>query len=58
MKYNFLSFFLSFFDYLLAMLGLLCFKDFSLVAASGSDPPGVVHGLLIAVASLLLEDKL
>ena len=40
------------------MLGLLCFKDFSLVAASGSNPPVVVRGLPVGVASLVLEDKL
>ena len=32
--------------------------DFSLVAASGGYSPGVVPGLLIAVASLVVEHRL
>ena len=40
-----------------AVLGLLCCPGFSLVVASGGYSPVAVHGLLIAVASLVaLED--
>ena len=37
------------------MLGLYCCRGFSLVVASESYSPAVVHGLLIAVASLVAE---
>ena len=44
-KYNFI--------YLLAVLGLGCYTGFSLVAARDGATPVVVHGLLIAVTSLV-----
>ena len=37
------------------MLGLCCHAGFSLVAASGGYSLVVVHGLLISVASLVVE---
>ena len=40
------------------MLGLHCFAGFSLVATSGGYPLVVVCGLLIAVASLVVEHGL
>ena len=55
------KFFLSnfiLFIYLLAALGLRCYAwDFSLVVASGGHSVAV-HGLLIAVASLVVEHRL
>ena len=42
----------------LAILGLHCFVVFSLVAASSGYSLAVVHGLLIAVASLAAEHGL
>ena len=42
----------------LAILGLHCFVVFSLVAASRGYSLAVVHGLLIAVASLAAEHGL
>ena len=42
----------------LAALGLRCCAGFSLVMASGGCSPAVVHGLLIVVASLVMEHRL
>ena len=42
----------------LAALGLRCCAGFSLVMASGSYPPAVMHRLLIVVASLAVEHRL
>ena len=54
--YKLLSFRLILFFYLyLAVLGLLCCTGFSLVVASGDCSPAVVWGLLLGVASLVLE---
>ena len=41
--------------YLLVTLDLHCCERFSLVVASGGFPLAVIHGLLIAVASLVAE---
>ena len=43
---------------LLAVLGLCCCLDFSLVARNRASSLGVVHRLLIAVASLVAEHGL
>ena len=40
------------------MLGLCCCAGFSLAAASGGYSLVAVHGLLIAVASLVVEHRL
>ena len=42
--------------FILAVLGLHCCVDFSLVAVSGDSSLVAVHGLLIVVASLVLVD--
>ena len=42
----------------MALLGLCCFADFSLVAVSLVVSLEVVHKLLIAVASLLVKHRL
>ena len=42
----------------LAVLGLTCCTDFSLVVASGGRLFIAVHGLLTTVASLVVEDGL
>ena len=42
----------------MAALGLHCCAGFSLVAESGGYSPVVVHGLLIALASLVAEQGL
>ena len=44
--------------YLLAVLGLCCSVGFSLVAASGGYSLGVMHSLLIVMASLVTEHGL
>ena len=46
------------FLYFLAVLGLCCCAGFSLVAASKGYSPGVMRGLLTAVASLVAEHGL
>ena len=51
-------FFKNFTYLFLAVLGLRCCVGFSLVAVSASYSLVVVHGLLIAVASLLVEHRL
>ena len=40
------------------MLGLRCGEGFSLVVASGGSSPLLMHGLFIAVASLVAEHEL
>ena len=42
----------------MTVLGLHCCAGFSLVVAKGSYSLVAVHGLLIAVASLVAEDRL
>ena len=42
----------------LAVLGLNCYMDICLAAASRGHSLSVVHGLLIAVASLVVEHGL
>ena len=42
----------------LAVLGLHCYKDISFVVASGGHSLPVVCGLLLAVASLVVEHRL
>ena len=44
--------------FILAVLGLCRCVDFSLVAASGGCSPAVVHGILVALASLVAEHAL
>ena len=51
----YLFFFLFFF---LTVLGLCCYKGFSLVSESGGYSLVEVHGLLIVVASLVSEHGL
>ena len=51
------SIFLNFI-FVLAVLGLRCCSDFSLVAASRGDSLVVLHKLLTVVASLLVEQGL
>ena len=46
------------FSFIVAVLGLRCYAGFSLVTASGGYSPGVTHGLLIVVASLVVEHRL
>ena len=49
----------SFYIYsFLVLLGLCCRADFSLVAVSGGYPLFVMHGLVIAAASLVAEHGL
>ena len=48
----------SYILFILSVLGLCCYADFSLVAASGGYSLGVVCGLLTAVTSLVVEHGL
>ena len=55
---SFSLFFLNnFMCFFLAVLGLCCCTDFSLVVASGSYSLVVVHKPLIVVASLVAEHR-
>ena len=51
-------FFNSFIYLFLAVLGLHCCIGFCLVAATGGSSLAAVHGLLVAVASLVAEHGL
>ena len=52
------SFFKKMYMYFFAELGLRCCTGFSLVAENGGSSLVAVHGLLIAVASLVAESRL
>ena len=52
------SFFFFFNIYLLAVLGLHCYTDFSLVAETRGYSLVALHGLPVAVASLVAEHRL
>ena len=52
-EWSFLKIILSI--YFLVILGLCCCAGFSLVVANGGNSLVVVHGRLIAVASLVAE---